>query len=123
MLTAKKKSTAPIQIVYHSHMYPPSSRYEKVLATGILLTLFGLSGLGFVHPNGTFKLISGLSLVIGFLLSNCAFFVHVWDKSTIIRRIHRSPDSPLWLGITVVFLWLVVLPFAILWVYHQLPSH
>lgn len=104
-------------------MYPPSSRYEKVLAIGILLTLFGLGGLGIVHFDGPIKFISGILLIIGFLLSNYAFFVHVWDESTEIRRIRRSPDSPLCLGITMIVLWLIVLPFAILWVHHQLPSH
>jgi hypothetical protein len=104
-------------------MYPPSSRYEKVLAIGILLTLFGLGGLGIFHSDGPIKLISAILLIIGALLGNCAFFVHVWDKSTMICRIHRSPDSTLWLGITVIALWLIVLPFAVLWVYRQLPSH
>ena len=100
-------------------MYPRSSPFEKVFAAGILLTVLGLGGLVLFDLHGLLRIIAGFFLVFGFLLYNVAYFVNALNTSRARRRVMQNPDAVLWLRILAVILWLGVLPFACLWVYHH----
>jgi hypothetical protein len=108
-------------------MYRRSSPREKAFAVGILLSFAGLGGIFLLdglqstsNLHWVFRFVAGCSLVLGFLLHQGAFFVGVWDRNRVIRRVTASSDGLFWLQILAVILWLGFLPLAYLWVYHYL---
>jgi len=103
--------------------YPRSSPYEKVLATTMLLAFVGIAGLILLDLHGILKIIVVLCLIVGYLVNTGAFFVHTWDRNRAIQRMHQAPNASFWLRVLTIVLWLGVLPFACLWVYHRLHLH
>ena len=108
-----------MSIIDRYRSYPRSSPREKAFAAGILLAFVGLGGIVFLNLHGILRIITGFCLVIGVVVHNVAFFVGVWDRNPVIRKVTQSPDGVLWLRIVATLLWLGVLPFACLWVYHR----
>jgi hypothetical protein len=104
-------------------VYPRSSPYEKVLASGLLLGFVGVGGLVFLGLHGISRLILVLSMMIGFVMSQYAFFALARNRSRALHRIQQSSDAKLWMGIATIFLWLLVLPLVVLWVYHKIHFH
>jgi hypothetical protein len=100
-------------------MYPPSSTKEKVFGAGTLLLFSGIVGTAFLDLHGIPRTISVFCLVVGCVLHTAGFIALV-PRENPVSAANQSPDGAFWLRLLVIALWLGVLPFVGLWVYHRI---
>jgi hypothetical protein len=94
-------------------------------AVKTLAGFFGLAGVLFfdalretwkLYLPGILRTFLAACLVVGSLVSSVAF-VMLYGP---FRIVNRNPSRVFWMRLVAVILWLVVLPFACLWVYDYL---
>jgi hypothetical protein len=94
---------------------------EKSLAFGFLLISLGISGVFFLDAETTqhkvLRFISCFFFLVGLLWFHGALFVR-WSRSRLPPSVQNNQGSAMWVRILVVVLWLGILPFAFLWIYH-----
>jgi len=97
---------------------------EKPVAIGFLLFFLGLPGVIFLDPqtthHPTLRFIACCLFLVGWLWWHAVWFVQRWNRNPLAQKAHRSPNGFWWMRIVAIVLWLGVLPFAFLWVYHYL---
>jgi hypothetical protein len=105
-------------------MYLRNSTWSKMFAVAGLLFFIGLVAVIVLDPQTThypvLRAVLALFMVVGFILMITGNFVLLYDRNIFTQRIIRSPAGFFWMRIFAVILWLGVLPFACLWVYHYL---
>ena len=105
-------------------MYIRSSTWRKLFAAGGLLFFIGLVVVIVLDPQTThypvLRAVLALFMVVGFILLITGNFVLLYDRNIFTQRIIRSPAGFFWMCVVTMVLWLGVLPFVCLWVYHQL---